>query len=82
MQLLTPAQVMLIHESVINENELQGLAGNNSLSVVMYLVDSRVQYDLIDGVYDLTATYAVVIAAGSVFNDADLLALERYFPNF
>ncbi len=71
MKLLNSGMVKLIHEEVINDNELQGVAGNKSLDAVLYRVENRIQYGLIADVFDLAATYAVVIAVGHVFNDAN-----------
>lgn len=71
MKLLSTEEVLLIHEEVINPNELQGLAGNKSLEAVIYRVDSRIHYGMVADIYDLAATYAVVIAVGHVFNDAN-----------
>lgn len=92
MKHLTPDQIFMIHEQVINENELQGLAGNKSLDAVLHRVETRIQYGLINDVYDLAATYAVVLAVGHVFNDANkrtayrtmmtCLRLNGVFPEF
>ena len=71
MKLLSTAEVFLIHEEVINANELQGLAGDKSLDAVIHRVDSRIHYGMVNDVYDLAATYAAVIAVGHVFNDAN-----------
>ena len=71
MKLLDSDMVMLIHEEVINDHELQGVAGNNSLDAVLNRVENRIQYGLIVDVFDLAATYAAVIAVGHVFNDAN-----------
>lgn len=71
MVLLSVKSVMLIHEMVINENELQGFAGDKSLDAIIGRVDSRIYYGIIKDIYDLAATYAVVISQGHVFNDAN-----------
>lgn len=71
MKLLSTEDVLSIHEMVIEDNELQGMAGNKSLDAVLYRVENRIQYGLIDDVFDLAATYAVVVAVGHVFNDAN-----------
>lgn len=34
-------------------------------------MDSRIQYGMVDDIFDLAATYAVVVAVGHVFNDAN-----------
>ena len=92
MKLLNSDMVMLIHEEVINDHELQGVAGNKSLDAVLNRVENRIQYGLIVDVFDLAATYAAVIAVGHVFNDANkwtayrtmmiCLRLNGVFPEF
>ena len=92
MKLLNSDMVMLIHEEVINDHELQGVAGNKSLDAVLNRVENRIQYGLIVDVFDLAATYAAVIAVGHVFNDANkrtayrtmmiCLRLNGFFPEF
>ena len=71
MELLRSVDVLNIHAKVINPQELQGLAGNKSLEAIIHRIENRIQYGLIGDVYDLAATYAVVIAVGHVFNDAN-----------
>lgn len=71
MLILSSADVLVIHEHVINPGELQGIAKDKSLEAGIIQVDNRIQYGLIRDVYDLAATYAVVIAVGHVFNDAN-----------
>ena len=63
--------VQFIHDQVINPQELQGLAGDKSLDGALSRVDYRLQYGVIQDIYDLAATYAVVIATGHCFNDAN-----------
>lgn len=92
MKLLSAQDVFFIHESVIHDHELQGLAGDKSLDAVLHRVDSRIQYGLIEDAYDLAAIYAVVLAVGHVFNEANkrtayrtmmtCLRLNGIFPNF
>lgn len=71
MKVLKTEDVFAIHEAVINPNELQGLAGNKSLDAVVSRIQNRIQYGLVNDVYDLAASFAVVIAVGHVFNDAN-----------
>ena len=71
MKFLKADDVLLIHEQVINPKELQGLAGDKSLESVIARVDNRIHYGLISDVYELAACYAVYIAVGHVFNDAN-----------
>ncbi len=63
--------MFLIHEDIINENELQGLAGNKSLEAIVNCVDNRISFRLIRNEYDLAATYAVIVAVGRAFNDGN-----------
>ncbi|MEX0918268.1 MAG: type II toxin-antitoxin system death-on-curing family toxin [Candidatus Paceibacterota bacterium] len=71
LQLFTTDTVIEIHEGVINSVELQGLAKDKSLEGALGRIDHRIQYGVIRDVYDLAATYAVVIAQGHIFNDAN-----------
>ena len=71
MKILSAEDVLIIHEKVINKNELQGLTGNKSLVALVDRIGNRIRYGMIGDVYDLAATHAVVIAVGHVFNDAN-----------
>ena len=71
MQLLNAEDIVAIHEVVINSNELQGMAGDKSLEAVIGRIENRIDYGMIEDVFDLAATYAVVISVGHVFNDAN-----------
>ena len=71
MKLLSSQDVHLIHEHVIDEHEIQGYAGDKSLEAVIARIENRIHFGLINDEYDLAATYAVVIAVGHVFNDAN-----------
>ena len=64
-------EVILIHDHVISPKEIQGLAQDKSLDGALSRIDYRLQYGVIEDVYDLAATYAVVIATGHTFNDAN-----------
>jgi death on curing protein len=70
-RLLTVAEVICIHDSVLNPGELQGLAGSKSLEGALARIDFRITYGVIKDGFDLAATYAVAIAQGHVFNDAN-----------
>jgi death on curing protein len=70
-KLLTVEEVIAIHDTIILPHELQGLAGSKSLDGALSRIDFRITYGAITDVYDLAATYAVVIARGHVFNDAN-----------
>lgn len=63
--------VLALHDAVLNPKELQGLAGNKSLEAVLGRVENRLNYGLVEDVFDLAATYAAVLAVGHVFNDGN-----------
>ena len=69
--LLDADAVAQIHDAVLNPGELQGFAGDKSLDGALARVDNRLVYGLIGDVFDLAAAYAVAIATGHVFNDAN-----------
>ena len=64
-------QVLGIHETVINDNELQGLAKNKSLAATLERVQNRLQYGFISDAFDLAACYATFIAKAHCFHDAN-----------
>ncbi len=71
MKLLSTKDVLNIHEKCIKPQELQGLSANKSIDSVVNRVKNRILYGTIKDTYDLAATYAVVIAVGHAFNDAN-----------
>ncbi len=70
-QLLTPALVEAIHDAVLNPGELQGRALNKSLEGALARVDNRLAYGMIEDAFALAAAYAIAIAQGHCFNDAN-----------
>ena len=68
---LTVQMVIDIHDSVLNEGELAGLALDKSLEGALARVDNRLAYGMIEDAYDLAAAYAIAIAQGHCFNDAN-----------
>ena len=68
---LTVEQVIALHDGIIGAHELQGLAKDKSLEAVLDRVRNRLQYGFITDIYDLAACYAVFIAKGHCFNDAN-----------
>ncbi len=68
---LTAEDVIKIHDEVINPCELQGLARDKSLEGALWRVESRIEYGMIDDEVALAAIYAVAIARGHVFRDAN-----------
>lgn len=63
--------VISIHDAVIGERELQGLARDKSLEATLGRVRNRLQYGFISDVYDLVACYATFLAKTHCFNDAN-----------
>ncbi|ROQ27521.1 type II toxin-antitoxin system death-on-curing family toxin [Gallaecimonas pentaromativorans] len=71
MKYLTAKDVVAIHDDIINPNELQGQAPDKSIQAVVNRVENRVNYGLVSDVFELAACYAVCIAIGHAFNDAN-----------
>jgi len=71
MKYLSAQDVVRIHEFVIQEHELQGMAGDKSVDAVIARVENRIHYGMIADIYELAACYATYIAVGHVFNDAN-----------
>jgi len=63
--------VDVIHDECLNPGELAGRAGDKSLAGALSRVENRIAYGLIEDVFDLAAAYAIVLATGHVFNDAN-----------
>ncbi len=70
-RILTAELVEAIHDAVLNPGELTGRALDKSLEGALARVENRLAYDLISDAYDLAAAYAVAIAQGHCFNDAN-----------
>ncbi|MDO5612068.1 MAG: type II toxin-antitoxin system death-on-curing family toxin [Paracoccus sp. (in: a-proteobacteria)] len=70
-RLLSPAQVERAHDLVLNPGELTGRARDKSLEGALSRVENRVAYGLIADIYDLAAAYAMAVAQGHCFNDAN-----------
>ena len=60
-----------IHDLVIDQHELQGMAGDKSLDAVLARIENRMSFGMIGDVYELSACYACFLAVGHVFNDAN-----------
>ncbi len=70
-KLFTADEIIAIHDRVINPGELQGLAQDKSIEGALGRVENRLAYGMIDDLVALAAVYAVAIATGHVFNDAN-----------
>lgn len=68
---LTADLVVAVHDEVLNPGELAGLARDKSLEGALGRVNNRIAYGMIGDVFDLAAAYAVAIATGHCFNDAN-----------
>jgi death on curing protein len=65
-------KVIEIHDLILaGEPGLHGDYGRGPLEGALARVDSRVQYDGLDDIYEIAAMYAVALARGHVFNDAN-----------
>ena len=69
--LLTVSDVMAIHDHVLSDHELQGLAGGKFLDGALSRVENRLTYGLITDVFDLGASYAAAISQAHCFNDGN-----------
>lgn len=69
--ILTVDLVEWIHDQVLNPGELTGRALDKSLDGALARVENRLAYDLVNDAFDLAAAYAVAIAQGHCFNDAN-----------
>ena len=61
--------VVAIHDYVLSDHELQGLAGGKLLGSALGRVENRLNYGLITDVFDLGASYAAAISKAHCFND-------------
>ena len=71
MYLLSEEDVVYIHDMVLNEGNLRGLAQDKSLSGALSRIEYRLAYGLIRDECDLAASYAVMLATGHLFNDGN-----------
>jgi len=70
-QLLTVDMVDALHDAVLNPGELPGRARDKSLDGALARVENRLAFGMINDVFDLAAAYAIAIAQGHCFNDAN-----------
>lgn len=70
-ELFTIEEVIEFHDLVLNPQELSGLAVDKSLDSALMRVENFLRYGLIQDVYGLAASYALVISTGHCFNDAN-----------
>ncbi len=60
-----------IHDEVLNPSELPGRALDKSLDGALARVERRLDYGMLNDVFDLAAAYGMVIACGHCFNDGN-----------
>jgi len=70
-RLLSPDLVEMIHDDVLNPNELAGRARDTSLEGALSRVDNRLSYGMIEDVFALAAFYAEAVAQGHCVNDGN-----------
>lgn len=70
-RLFTAEEIIALHDAVLNPDELPGMAQGASLEGALARVEFRVQYGMVQDVYDLAAMYAVAIARAYAFRDAN-----------
>jgi death on curing protein len=69
--LLSAELVEALLDDVLNPGELPGRARVKSLDAALARVEHRLAYGLIGDVFDLAAAYAMAVACGHCFNDAN-----------
>ncbi len=69
--LLDAGLVEAIHEAVLNPGELAGVSRDRPLASALARVENRLAYGMVGDVFDLAAAYAVAIARGHCFHDAN-----------
>lgn len=69
--LLTADDVVAIHDYVLSDHELQGLAGGKYLDDALGRVENRLNYGLIEDVFALGASYAAAISQTHCCNDGN-----------
>ena len=69
--LLTVDDVIAVHDYVLSDHESQGLAGGKFLDGALSRVENRLNYGLIEDVFDLGAAYAAAISQAHCFNDGN-----------
>jgi death-on-curing protein len=68
---LSPREVVEIHEFVIDDHELQGLARDKSIDAIIARIDNRIAYGMIRDEFELAACYACYLSVGHAFHDAN-----------
>ncbi|MDO5657891.1 MAG: type II toxin-antitoxin system death-on-curing family toxin [Paracoccus sp. (in: a-proteobacteria)] len=69
--LLTAEMVEAIHDEVLNPGELTGRARDKSLESTLARVENHIAYGMVRDIFELAALYAMAVARGHCFNDAN-----------
>ena len=69
--LLSVEHVIAIHDYVLDDHELQGMAGGKFLDGALARVENRLNFGLIEDVFALGASYAAAISQAHCFNDGN-----------
>ena len=69
--LLSVEHVIAIHDHVLDDHELQGMAGGKFLDGALASVENRLNFGLIEDVFALGASYAAAISQAHCFNDGN-----------
>lgn len=70
--LLAAEKVVEIHDLILaTEQGLHGDHGIGPLEGALARVENRIEYEELDDVFEIAAMYAVALARGHVFNDAN-----------
>jgi death-on-curing protein len=70
--MIDAAKVIEIHDLILSEEPgLQGDYGVGPLEGALARIDARIHYEGLDDIYEIAAMYAVALARGHVFNDAN-----------
>jgi len=64
-------EVVEIHEFVIFNHELQGMARDTSIEAIIARIDNRIVYGMIRDESELAACYACYLSVGHGFHDAN-----------
>ena len=69
--LLSVEHVIAIHDHVLDDHELQVMAGGKFLDGALARVENRLNFGLIEDVFALGASYAAAISQAHCFNDGN-----------
>ena len=69
--LLSVEHVIASHDHVLDDHELQGMAGGKFLDGALARVENRLNFGLIEDVFALGASYAAAISQAHCFNDGN-----------